>query len=72
MPSQNPKIKKALKDGQITKKQYDKLPDALLLGIVKKGDSKGGIKEKRKKASQGSSVGKVGRPKAGSKVEVKE
>ncbi len=67
MPSQNPKIKKALKDGQITKKQYDKLPDALLLGIVKKGDSKGGIKEKRKKAS-----GKVGRPKAGSKVEVKE
>tara|TARA_R110002153_G_scaffold223850_6_gene376431 strand:- start:1539 stop:1742 length:204 start_codon:yes stop_codon:yes gene_type:complete len=67
MPSQNPKIKKALKDGQITKKQYDKLPDALLLGIVKKGDSKGGIKETRKKAS-----GKVGRPKAGSKVEVKE
>ena len=67
MPSQNPKIKKALKDGQITKKQYDKLPDALLLGIVKKGDSKGGIKEKRKKPS-----GKVGRPKAGSKVEVKE
>jgi hypothetical protein len=67
MPSQNPKIKKALKDGQITKKQYDKLPDALLLGIVKKGDSKGGIKEKRKKAS-----GKVGRPKAGSKVTVKE
>tara|TARA_R110002020_G_scaffold174039_2_gene365048 strand:+ start:627 stop:830 length:204 start_codon:yes stop_codon:yes gene_type:complete len=67
MPSQNPKIKKALKDGQITKKQYDKLPDALLLGIVKKGDAKGGIKEKRKKAS-----GKVGRPKAGSKVEVKE
>tara|TARA_R110001592_G_scaffold103962_1_gene292596 strand:+ start:985 stop:1188 length:204 start_codon:yes stop_codon:yes gene_type:complete len=67
MPSQNPKIKKALKDGQITKKQYNKLPDALLLGIVKKGDAKGGIKEKRKKAS-----GKVGRPKAGSKVEVKE
>ena len=67
MPSQNPKIKKALKDGQITKKQYDKLPDALLLGIVKKGDSKGGIKEKRKKAS-----GKPGRPRAGSKVEVKE
>ena len=67
MPSQNPKIKKALKDGQITKRQYDKLPEALLLGIVKKGDSKGGIKEKRKKAS-----GKVGRPRAGSKVDVKE
>jgi hypothetical protein len=70
MPSQNPKIKKALKDGQITKKQYDKLPDALLLGIVKKGDSKGGIKEKRVKV--GKAKGKAGRPKAGSKVEVKE
>lgn len=69
MPSQNPKIKKALKDGQITKKQYDKLPDALLLGIVKKGDSKGGIKEKRVKI--GKKKGKAGRPKAGSKVEVK-
>ena len=53
MPSQNPKIMKALKDGQITKKQYDKLPDALLLGIVKKGDSKGGIKEKRVKTGKG-------------------
>ena len=69
MPSQNPKIKKALKDGQITKKQYDKLPDALLLGIVKKGDSKGGIKEKRVKI--GKKKGKAARPKAGSKVEVK-
>ena len=70
MPSQNPKIKKALKDGQITKKQYDKLPDALLLGIVKKGDSKGGIKEKRVKT--GKAKGKAGHPKAGSKVDVKE
>tara|TARA_R110000782_G_C14767745_1_gene408825 strand:- start:45 stop:257 length:213 start_codon:yes stop_codon:yes gene_type:complete len=69
MPSENPKIRKALKDGQITKKQYDKLPDALLLGIVKKGDSKGGIKEKRVKI--GKKKGKAGRPKAGSKVEVK-
>ena len=69
MPSQNPKIRKALKDGQITKKQYDKLPDALLLGIVKKGDSKGGSKEKRVKI--GKKKGKAGRPKAGSKVEVK-
>ena len=59
-----------MKDGQITKKQYDKLPDALLLGIVKKGDSKGGIKEKRVKV--GKVKGKAGRPKAGSKVEVKE
>tara|TARA_R110000803_G_scaffold173951_1_gene236611 strand:+ start:98 stop:310 length:213 start_codon:yes stop_codon:yes gene_type:complete len=70
MPSDNPKIKAALKSGQITKKQYDKLPDALLLGIVKKGDKKGGIKETRKKT--GKAKGKAGRPKAGSKVEVKE
>ena len=67
MPSKNKAVLKALKDGKITKRQYDKLPDALLLGIAKKGDKKGGIKEKRKKPS-----GKVGRPKAGSKVVVKE
>jgi len=67
MPSKNKEVLKALKDGKISKKQYDKLPDALLLGIAKKGDAKGGIKEKRKKAS-----GKPGRPKAGSKVTVKE
>jgi len=67
MPSKNKQVLKALKDGKISKKQYDKLPDALLLGIAKKADSKGGIKEQRKKAS-----GKPGRPKAGSKVTVKE
>jgi len=67
MPSKNPIIQKALKSGKISKKQYDKLPEALLLGIAKKGDKKGGIKEKRKKKS-----GKVGRPKAGSKVTIKE
>tara|TARA_R100000664_G_C2759138_1_gene148633 strand:- start:3051 stop:3254 length:204 start_codon:yes stop_codon:yes gene_type:complete len=67
MPSKNPKILAALKSGKISKKQYDKLPESLLLGIAKKGDKKGGIKEKRKKAS-----GKVGRPKAGSKVTIKE
>tara|TARA_R100000655_G_C2960370_1_gene188788 strand:- start:790 stop:993 length:204 start_codon:yes stop_codon:yes gene_type:complete len=67
MPSKNPKIVAALKSGKISKKQYDKLPESLLLGIAKKGDKKGGIKEKRKKAS-----GKVGRPKAGSKVTIKE
>jgi len=70
MPSKNPLILKALKSGKISKKQYDKLPDALLLGIVKKGDKKGGIKEKRKKT--GKEKGKVGRPKAGSKVKVVE
>ena len=67
MPSKNKEVLKALKDGKISKKQYDKLPDALLLGIAKKGDKKGGIKEQRKKAS-----GKPGRPRAGSKVTVKE
>jgi len=61
------KIKKAHKEGKISKKQMESLPEALLLGIAKKGDKKGGIKEKRKKKS-----GKVGRPKAGSKVTVKE
>ena len=67
MPSKNPKIGAALKSGKISKKQYDKLPESLLLGIAKKGDKKGGIKEKRKKKS-----GKVGRPKAGSKVKIVE
>jgi hypothetical protein len=61
------KIKKAHKEGKISKKQMESLPEALLLGIAKKGDKKGGIKEKRKKAS-----GKGGRPKAGSKVKVVE
>lgn len=67
MPSKNKEVLKALKDGKISKAQYNKLPDGLLLGIARKGDAKGGIKEKRKKAS-----GKVGRPKAGSKVKVIE
>ena len=70
MPSKNKAVQKALKDGKITKKQYDKLPDALLLGIAKKADKKGGVKEKRKK--MGKEKGKPGRPKAGSKVVVKE
>tara|TARA_R100001594_G_scaffold97628_1_gene132022 strand:+ start:94 stop:303 length:210 start_codon:yes stop_codon:yes gene_type:complete len=59
-------IKKAHKAGKITAKQMKKLPDALLVGIAKKGDAKGGIKEKRTKPS-----GKVGRPKSGSMVKVK-
>jgi len=36
MPSKNPTIKKAYKDGMITKNQYDKLSDGLLLGIINK------------------------------------
>ena len=56
-----------IKSGKLSKKQYDKLAPKLLLGIAKKGDKKGGIKEKRKKPS-----GKVGRPKKGSKVMIVE
>ena len=46
MPSKNPTIQKAYKDGVITKGQYDKLSDGLLLGIIKK-----------KRATKGSSTG---------------
>jgi len=60
-------IKKAHKEGKISDKQLKSLPEGLLLGIAKKGDAKGGIKEKRKKPS-----GKVGRPKKGSMVKVEE
>lgn len=46
MPSKNPKIQKALKDGVISKKQFDALPEALLMGIVKKkGEKKGTTKK---------------------------
>lgn len=67
MPKHSKAVEKAFKEGKISKKQMDKLPEPLLEGIAKKGDAKGGIKEKRMKPS-----GKVGRPKAGSKVVVKE
>ncbi len=33
----NPTLKKAVKDGKITQKQLDKMPEKLLLGLVKKG-----------------------------------
>jgi len=75
MPSDNPTIKKAYKDGTITKGQYDKLSDGLLLGIIKKkkgqGSSSGakkGTKETRKKV--GKEAHKKGRPKSGSYVKV--
>tara|TARA_Y100000004_G_scaffold188609_1_gene243005 strand:- start:157 stop:384 length:228 start_codon:yes stop_codon:yes gene_type:complete len=64
--SSEEKIKKAHKEGKISSKQMKSLPEGLLLGIAKKGDAKGGIKETRKKPS-----GKVGRPKSGSMVKVK-
>ena len=80
MPSKNPKIQKAYKDGVITKGQYDKLSDGLLLGIIKK---KGGSKSKSKSKPKGKGVKEVrhkvgkqahksGRPKSGSMVKVEK
>ena len=69
MPSKDPKVLKALKDGKITKKQYEKLPDALLLGIAKK---KKGTAVKEKRHKMGKEAHKPGRPRAGSKVKVVE
>lgn len=61
-------IDAAVKSGKISKKQADNLSTGLLMGIIKKGDAKGGIKEKRKK--MGKQAHKRGRPKGGSKVKV--
>jgi len=97
MPSKNPTIQKAYKDGKISKGQYEKLGDALLLGIIKKknggtkkgqvrktarrayepkrGSSKGTVKSKGTKEVRhklGAQAHKRGRPKSGSKVEVKK
>ena len=44
MPSKDPKIQKAFKDGVISKGQYDKLSDGLLLGIIKKKGGKSSVK----------------------------
>lgn len=77
MPSKDPMIVKAFKDGVITKGQYDKLSDGLLKGIIKKKKGakstkakKGGVKEVRHK--MGKEKHKRGRPKGGSKVEVEK
>tara|TARA_R100000773_G_C4186931_1_gene94345 strand:+ start:84 stop:329 length:246 start_codon:yes stop_codon:yes gene_type:complete len=81
MPSKNPTIKKAFKDGVITKGQYDKLSDGLLLGIInkKKGSKqpkktmtakRKGTKEVRHKT--GKEAHKRGRPKGGSMVKVEK
>ena len=57
MPSES--LKQAVKDGLITQKQYDKLPEKLLEGIVnsKKGGGKkkrtGGASGKHKKGKKG-------------------
>ena len=53
MPSET--LKKALKDGLLTQKQYDKLPEKLLEGIVKskrKGTKKGGARKDKPKGSR--------------------
>ena len=47
MPSEA--LKKAVKDGLLTQKQYDKLPEKLLEGIVKSKKKKGGCKKKKGK-----------------------
>ena len=59
MPSET--LKKALKDGLITQKQYDKLPEKLLEGIVKskRGKSKPAKKPKGKKGKKKEPIFKV-------------
>ena len=52
MPSKNKDIQKAFKDGVISKGQYDKLPDALLLGIIKKKKGSGTKKGEVRKTSR--------------------
>lgn len=53
MPSKNPTIQKAYKDGVITKGQYDKLSDGLLLGIIKKkGNTPKEVKPKKPKTTK--------------------
>ena len=53
MPSEI--AKKGLKDGLLTQKQYDKLPEKLLEGIVKSKRKKGGGKKvaPKKKGKKG-------------------
>ena len=41
----NATLKKAVKDGKITQKQLDKMPEKMLLGLVKKGGN--GAKKKK-------------------------
>tara|TARA_R110000803_G_scaffold37962_1_gene81944 strand:+ start:2567 stop:2833 length:267 start_codon:yes stop_codon:yes gene_type:complete len=84
MPSKNKTIQKAYKDGVISKGQYDKLSDGLLLGIIKKKSkptpktSKPTPKTSSQKKNTGATrevrhklgkqAHKAGRPKGGSKV----
>ena len=53
MPSKDPTIKKAYKDGLISKGQYTKLGDGMLLGIIKRksGVAKSTVKSNPKSKS---------------------
>ena len=71
--SKKPTIQKAIKDGIISKGQYDKLSDGLLLGIIKKKKGGGKSKPKGKKEERhkmGKQSHKSSHPKKGSKLEV--
>jgi len=52
-------LKKALSDGLLTQKQYDKLPQALLEGIVR--SKRGGGKKKKKAKAKANVKGKKGK-----------
>ena len=52
-------LKKAVKDGLLTQKQYDKLPQKLLEGIVK--SKRGGGKKKKKAPAKKGKKGKKGK-----------
>ena len=73
MPSTDPVIKKAYKDGVITKGQYDKLSDGLLKGIIAKKKKGGTTKgEVRKTARKAYEPKKKPAPKSGVKEERKK
>jgi hypothetical protein len=58
MPSKNPTIQSAYKSGMITKGQYDKLSEPLLLAIIKKKKSTKSPKVSRNKVSASKGKGK--------------
>ena len=61
MPSKDPTIKKAYKDGLISKGQYTKLGDGMLLGIIKRksGVAKSTVKSSSKSKSDDPVTGKL-------------
>jgi len=44
-------LKDAVKDGKISQKQLDKMPEKMLIGLVKKGGNSG-TKKRRKKGKK--------------------